>query len=325
MKNLVITDTHLGLNGDSDVWLEIVYNFFQDIKKFCEENEIKRIFHLGDFFHNRKSTNTKTLDYGHKIAALLDKFNVYMIVGNHDCYFKNSIHPTSLSMFKKYHNIEIIDEPRLLDGILLIPWGSGLPETECKYCFGHFAINGFHMNDSYICRDGVEKRTFDNFDVVLSGHFHTPSKQGNIVYLGSPYAQTFHDAGSSRGFYTFENEDGTLTYYEYKNAPKFVKMKTDNIDDSLIEGNVVKLIFTEDYGTNKNQRIVDGVLKNNPLSFSIDFTNVSDEGIEPEDEVAMENREELVKAYLAKANLPSNIDKKILQSMFFKMMKEVDR
>lgn len=322
MKNLVITDTHLGINGDSDIWLDIVYKLFEDVKDFCKKEDIKRIFHLGDFFHNRKSINTKTLDYGHKIANLLYDFEIYMIVGNHDCYFKNNINPTSLSIFKKYSNISVVDEPVEVDDILLLPWGS-LIQSNAKYCFGHFAINGFHMNDSYICRDGIDKTIFNKFDLVLSGHFHTPSRQGNIVYLGSPYSQTFHDVGGSRGFYVFDS--GKLTYHEYNNAPKFVKIKTSEVDHSLIEGNVVKLVFTEDYGTNKNQRIVDDILKNNPLSFSIDFTNVSEDEAEPEEEAIMENRNELVKAYISKKEFSSNIDKKTLQSMFLKMMKDVDK
>lgn len=327
MKRLILTDTHLGINNDSDIWLNVVYKLFQDVNEYCDENDIKEIIHLGDFFHNRKSLNTKTQDYAHHIASLLKGKKTYLVVGNHDCYYKNTIHPTSLSLFKEYEQFIVVDEPITVDDILLLPWGTEIPDADifkCKYCFGHFAINGFHMNDSYVCRDGIDKKRFNDFDLILSGHFHTPSKQKNIVYLGSPYAQTFHDANGTRGFYTFE--DGKLNFIEYGNAPKFYKIKTDNIDHSLIEGNIIKLVFVEDYGTNKNQRKVDEVTKHNPLAFSIDFTNVASDEVEnEEDEAVMENRTELVKSYISKKEFPENINKKTLENMFIKMMKDVEK
>jgi hypothetical protein len=72
-----------------------------------------------------------------------------IIIGNHDCYYKNQIHPSTLELFNEYSHIDIIDDITQVDDILLVPWGQ-VPEEkyDAKYCFGHFAINGFHMNDS---------------------------------------------------------------------------------------------------------------------------------------------------------------------------------
>ena len=55
MKRLIVTDTHLGLYSDADLWLDIVLDFFKHIVKYSLQNDIKELYHLGDFFDNRKS------------------------------------------------------------------------------------------------------------------------------------------------------------------------------------------------------------------------------------------------------------------------------
>lgn len=333
MKRLIVTDTHLGLYQDSDKWLDIVLQFFKDIVIYCHKNEITEILHLGDFFDNRKSLNTKTQHTAHRIAKILGVKNIHsrIIVGNHDCYFKNQIHPTSLELFKEYNHIEVIDKPTTVDDILLIPWHTPIESSGSpKHCFGHFAINGFHMNDTYVCKVGMEASSFKDFETVLSGHFHTPSKQGNIIYLGAGYGQTFHDADGMRGFHTFE--DGNLDFIEYKNAPVFKKIRSynlefDNSDEFLeeqISGNVIRLVFDKDYGTIKNQDIQDKVLKYNPLAFSFDFTKIESEEMDEEAAAVVENREQMITEYVKDQTYPENIQVPLLVGMFKKIMGEAD-
>jgi len=336
VKRLIVTDTHLGLYQDSDKWLDIVLQFFKDVVVYCHKNEITEVLHLGDFFDNRRSLNTKTQNTAHRIAKVLGVKGIKtrIIVGNHDCYYKNQIHPTTLELFKKYEHIEVIDEPTVVDGILLVPWG-GVPSSgdaaNASHCFGHFAINGFHMNDSYVCKTGIDAANFKDFDTVLSGHFHTPSKQGNIIYLGAPYGQTFHDNDGMRGFHAFE--DGELDFIEYKKAPVFRKIRStnlefDNSEEFLIEkikGNVIRLVYDKDYGTIKNQELQDKVLKYEPFAYSFDFTKIESEGEVSEEEAAViENREQLITEYIKSKTFPENIQVPLLTGMFKKIMGEAD-
>ena len=335
MRRLIVTDTHLGLYQDSDKWLEVVLGFFKDLVLFCHREQISEILHLGDFFDNRKSLNTKTQNTAHRIAKALAVKNIRtrIVVGNHDCYFKNQIHPTSLELFSKYQHMEIIDAPAMVEDILLVPWGiEPLQEAfkwitdknlSPKYCFGHFAINGFHMNDSYVCKTGIVPIAFKDFDLVLSGHFHTPSKQGNVTYLGAPYGQTFHDADGIRGFYIFE--DGKLDFIEYPKAPKFKKIRTDTYKDRLdeVEGNIVRLVFDKDYGTTENQEIEDAILKQNPFAYSIDFTKIESEEAEVDEDI-VENRKQMIDTYIEAQTYPENIDIKTLKPMFHQIMNEAE-
>lgn len=325
MKRLLVTDTHLGLYSDADAWLEIVLNFFKDVVKYCYKNEIKEIIHLGDFFDNRRSLNTKTQHTAHRIAKILgfQDLHTYIIVGNHDCYYKNQIHPNTLELFKEYKHITVIDEITKLDNILLVPWGESPEGTQnAEYCFGHFAIKGFYMNDSYKCKDGLDKVTFKDFKKVLSGHFHTPSSNSNIIYLGAPYGQTFNDAGGIRGFHVFD--DGKLEFIEYTNAPKFVKIFTnpEPLNENDVKGNIVRIIFTEDFGTTQNQQIIDNILECEPFLYSINYSNIDSEEEAVDETAIMDTKDQIVEQYIDTHQFPVNIKIGTLKSMFKKLMRE---
>lgn len=334
MKKLIVTDTHLGLYSDSDVWLDIVLNFFKHITKYCYQNKISQIIHLGDFFHNRKSLNTKTQNVAHRIAKVIgtvSNLNMTVIVGNHDCYFKNEIHPNTLEMLKNYPHIHIIDTPTVDDGILLLPWGT-VPSVDdahnAAYCFGHFAINGFHMNDSYVCRDGISRTTMKDFELVLSGHFHTPSRQDNVQYVGAPYGQTFHDAFGIRGFHIFD--EGKLEFIQYDKAPKFIKIRSEQVEqrhdiEEIVRGNIIRLYFDKDYGTNKNQEIVDKVMEFEPLQFSTVFSGESGEEETIEIDAKIYSREDIADEFIDTMEFAENIKVPTLKAMFKKLMKEAEK
>ena len=61
MKYLLVADTHLGIKKASERYHNVVYNLFEEIINVCKEINITEVIHLGDFFHERKVTNTKTL------------------------------------------------------------------------------------------------------------------------------------------------------------------------------------------------------------------------------------------------------------------------
>lgn len=327
MKRLIVTDTHLGLYSDSDLWLDIVLNFFRYVVKYCIKHDIKELHHLGDFFDNRRSLNTKTQHVAHRIAKILGAkkdLKTRIIIGNHDCYYKNQIHPSTLELFSEYSHIDIIDKITQIDDILLVPWGE-VPDDQhsAKYCFGHFGINGFYMNDSMQYKGGLDPAAFKDFDLVLSGHFHTPSKQRNVVYVGSPYGQTFHDVDGIRGFHVFE--DGNLTFEQYTEAPIFKKIHTteEPLDPDEIKGNIVRIIFTKDFGTTQNQEIIDNVLKCEPLLYSVNFANMESDGEEVIDEsIEMDSKDQIVDQFIDEQTFATNINILTLKAMFKKLLRQ---
>lgn len=323
-KKLLIADTHLGLHKASDLYLNIVKDVFEEIKTTCQKHNIKEIIHLGDFFDDRKAINTKALDIAYQIVHLLEDFRLIIIIGNHDTYYKDSLKPTTLEALRKYENITIIDEITEHDNIVLCPWAQIPRGYKGGYCMGHFELIGFKMNNTFVCDRGQNPDELQNeFKHIYSGHFHTPSSKNNIIYLGSPFQMTMNDIGSSRGYYIWE--DGELHFIEYIKAPKFIQFTTENINTSQIENNFIKLLFVEDYGTVKNQQIVDEIMSFKPQNLQVDFSGIqlSDENTAKlTEEATLLNHDEIITNYVEKIELPKHIKKKTLISMINKLQED---
>ena len=329
MKKLLVTDSHLGINKASDLYHNVVFSLFEEVQQVCMKENIRHIIHLGDFFHDRKVLNTKTQNVAHRIAELFEDIALmYLVLGNHDVYYKDRLSPTTAELFKKHPAIRPIDEiTEIHDDIVLCPWGL-TPHGHEGYLMGHFELKGFKMNSAFVCEHGQEPddlRKGNNFKHIYSGHFHTPSTQGNITYLGSPYQQTFHDLGSPRGYYIWE--DGEIEFREFHGAPKFMLMETDKIDTKTIKGNVVRLVFKEDMGSVKNQKIIDEVMSFGPVKLQVDFSQVKIEGIEDTREEQVEasllDHNQIIEEYIGKATLPEFVSKKMLLTMINKLKGEI--
>jgi len=325
MKLLFVTDTHLGIYNDSDEWLEIVKNIFVKIKQICEEEKIDTIVHGGDFFHNTRSINKKTLDYANYIVDdILSDIKLLTIIGNHDIFYKNKLKPNSLQIFKNTPTVQIIDKPTKIDNIYLIPWNTKIPDDKTEYCFGHFEINGFQMNDSFTCNKGMNVSQFKNFKEVYSGHFHKKSANKNIVYLGAPYQQTFADELQEKGFYIWNN--GELIFIRNIESPEFHKIKVEDINEDLVNGNIVKLIFDSKYDTNETLKIIDKVKSMKPMQLSVDLSKSIQQKDETEQELVdteLLTTFEIFKKYVDEIEIPKGIQKKTLLKMSEKIINEI--
>ncbi len=326
MKILFITDTHLGLYNDSDEWLEIVTNIFKYVKEICKEEKINTIIHGGDFFHNTKSINKKTLDISKYIVKdILNDITIISIIGNHDIFYKNKLKPNSLQTFEDTSNVHVIYEPTKFHDILLVPWNADFSKEKAKYCFGHFKINGFQMNDSFTCKKGLNLNLFKNFKQVYSGHFHKKSTNKNIMYLGSPYQQTFADEGSERGFYIWNN--GEIIFIRNTESPEFYKISTNNINKDLISGNIIKLVFESGYNTDDTVKIIDKVKLMKPFQLSADLSKIIVESEHAEDEESIDinllTTFEIFKNYTDTIEIPKGIKKETLLKMSKNLIDEI--
>jgi DNA repair exonuclease SbcCD nuclease subunit len=324
---ILVTDTHLGLYNSSKEWHDVVKNLFIDIVDTALRRNEDTLLHLGDFFHEKKSIDSRTLEVTNEIIEILEPLKVFLITGNHDIYYKYKINPSTLKVFKPYKHIEVITEPKEIDSNILIPWASEIPESKCKYCFGHFDINGFFLNSKKMCSDGrYNIEQFRQFEKVYSGHFHTPSQKDNITYLGSPYQQTFHDVGSSRGYYIFD--DGETEFIEFKDAPRFTILKSsDIIDEESVSGNIVKFIFDKDYGTNKNTELIEKIQALGPMKLSTDFSNIiteEEDNEEIDESIIQVGHEAVMEEWIDRDKRKMSIDKNKAKIILRKMVEELE-
>jgi len=267
MKIAIISDTHAGARGDSLVFNEFFFKFWEDVFfPYLEKHDIKHVCHLGDLVDRRKFINYVILNSWRKrFFDRLQSNNIQMdiIVGNHDVTYKNTNEINAMEeLFNHYDNINVYTEPleKVYDSlnIALVPWiNSGnyqksiefLNESKAEVVFGHFEISGFEMDSGNVCHDGLNSKLFERFDLVLSGHFHHKSSQGNISYLGNQYQMTWMDYGDQKGFHVFDTETRELTFipnpynifhkinYDdtVQNLEYWKKFKYEDLKDSYIK------------------------------------------------------------------------------------------
>jgi hypothetical protein len=249
---------------------------------------------------------------------------MFIITGNHDTYYKNSLKPSSLQIFENSPKIRIIDEPFEWNNILMVPWAQDVPDTNCEYCFGHFDINGSKMNNKKVCDNGkYTSEMFKRFKQVYSGHFHTPSTNGNVTYLGSPFQQTFHDTGNTLGYYIFENE--YMEFKEFNQYPKFTIIKAnDIIEESMVKGNIVKIVFNENISTNENEKLMEKISSFSPLRLSVDFSSIPTDNMEPSQNFNIESHEEILEEWIDNdKNIGKSIDKNKVKKLLTEMMEKL--
>ena len=232
MKLAIINDTHAGARGDSLLFNDYFFKFWENVFfPYLKENNIKHICHLGDLVDRRKFINYVILNSWRKRffdVLLENNITMDIIVGNHDVTYKNTNDINAMhELFNHYSNINVFTEPVVREygdlNVSLVPWiNSGnyensiefLNKTKSEVIFGHFEIAGFEMDRGNVCHAGLSEKLFERFDTVLSGHFHHKSNKGNIHYLGNQYEMTWADYGDVKGFHVFDTETRKLQFIQ---------------------------------------------------------------------------------------------------------------
>lgn len=230
MKIALINDTHAGARGDNPIFNEYFFKFWENVFfPYLKENNITQICHLGDVVDRRKFINFVILNSWRKRffdVLKSEEISMDVIVGNHDVTYKNTNEINAMhELFDHYDNINVLIEPRDVEydgtSIAMVPWINMsnyeqsmefLKNSKSEIVFGHFEIAGFEMDRGNICHTGLDMKSFDKFDVVLSGHFHHKSTNGNIHYLGNQYEITWADYNDQRGFHVFDTDTRELTF-----------------------------------------------------------------------------------------------------------------
>ena len=204
-KIAIINDQHFGVRNDAISIHKYFEKFYSQVFfPTLEEQGIKDIFILGDLVHRRKYINFVTLNEMKKqFIDPIEKgnYNVKMLLGNHDCYYRNSNDingPDQLINSPNIHLIEHTPEEYTFDNttFAFCPWITkdnydtcvdGISNSNADILLGHFDIKGFEMYRGAVSEHGFEPSMFKKFNYVFSGHYHHKSSVGNIHYLGAPY------------------------------------------------------------------------------------------------------------------------------------------
>ena len=338
MKVAIITDTHYGARKGSKYlhdYFELFYKnvFFPALK----EHGVESVIHMGDAFDSRKSIDYQSLEWSKRVVFdNLKDYDVHMIIGNHDTYYKNTNEVNSPELLlQTYSNIKTYSQPKEVKvgglDILFLPWiNQGneeasyqlIKKTTSKVAMGHLELQGFRVNRQIVMEHGMECSVFEKFSHVFSGHYHTRSTNGKISYLGNPYEMFWSDVNDARGFHIFDTETLEKTpvnnphrmFYNiyYEDTPH------QTFDTREYENKIVKVVVRKKTDTKNFEKFVDKLYSSGIAELKVvenfDFSGWYDKEV---DMVESEDTMSILNRYIEEAEVP--LDKSLIQ----KIMNEV--
>lgn len=291
-KVAIFSDLHLGVHQNANFWLDLSIDWVKWFKKDLERKQIDTIIFCGDFFHYRDEVSLITLTTAQQILNLLKGFKIYMITGNHDCYYKDTSEVNSLSLFKGWDNITVydsltrIEHPQTDKNITFCPWGTNISDIQkSDIVFGHFELQNFKMTSSVVCDSGDNATELaDKAPLVFSGHFHLRDEkdvQGSkIVYVGNPFQMDFNDSMQTKGYYTLDLNTLKYEFFENKNTPQHIYMylsklitlkDVDTKFQSILPNNIIKLIIDKNISADHLDALLARMSTYKPNDLHVDY------------------------------------------------------
>tara|TARA_A100001201_G_scaffold141270_4_gene136284 strand:- start:3421 stop:4482 length:1062 start_codon:yes stop_codon:yes gene_type:complete len=290
-KICCISDIHLGVHQNNNNWHKILIEWATWLDKELKKKKIFDIMICGDLFHYRDEIAVNSLQVAKQFFDILEDYNIVMITGNHDCYYKDTSTVNSLSLFGGWKNITVIDTLTVDDifdkRVSFVPWGVNVKDIpKCDLVFGHFELTDFKMNNFKICDHGDSPESLLNKSkMIITGHFHLRSErkydEGKILYLGNPFQMDFGDAESRKGYYILDFDDiQNPKFTENKISPKHIKLllsdliKHDGVTPELkqlIKGNIIKLVIDKNIQGDDLDIIMICLNNLKPFSITVDY------------------------------------------------------
>ena len=322
-KYAIFSDLHLGVHQNSSSWHKIAIDWANWFTGELKKQNIKNILFLGDYFHSRSDISVNTLHVASEITEKFKDFHLTMIVGNHCSFLKDKADINSLSIFKGYPNIEIVDKPKMFNfggkEVLMCPWGIEMSDIKkCDVLMGHFEIETFKMNTYKLCEHGLSpSKLCKNAPLVFSGHFHLRDereyKDSKIIYVGNPFEMDFGDVESSKGYYLIDFETLEYEFFENKVSPKHKKIKFseyENLKDNIGQ-NIVRIIVDKKIESDELEKCSANIKNLNPLSLSFDNTiafNPISEEIDDEYDLSGIDMEKAISEFVDMLNIQNKED-----------------
>jgi DNA repair exonuclease SbcCD nuclease subunit len=340
MKVAILTDTHYGSKKGSKHLHDYFELFYKNVFfPALEEHGVETVIHMGDAFDSRKSIDYQSLEWAKRVVfESLKKYDVHMIVGNHDCYYKstNDVNSPTL-LLKDYPNIKTYSSPTNIKvcgiDMTFIPWICSenydetlkvIQKSRAKIAMGHLELKGFRVNKHLVMEDhGLEANLFSNFTKVFSGHYHTRSDNGTVFYLGNPYEMYWTDVNDTRGFHIFDTE--TLEHTPINNPYKlFYNIYYEDtphqmFDATEYQNKIVKVIVRKKSNIKSFEKFIDKLYSIGVQELKI-IENFEIQENEEFDISEDENTITILNRYIDESEF--NFDKSTIKSIFEDLYKQ---
>ena len=294
----LISDIHVGVHQNTYLWHNIAMDWAKWLDKELKQKNIKDIIICGDLFHYRDEIAVNTIHVVTQILQIWNDYNIIILVGNHDAYYKDRSDVTSLSILSGWPNITVISSITKADlfgkRAVFCPWGTSLSDVSSgNIIFGHFEIESFKLNKFKVCDYGFKSSDLlEKSRLIISGHFHHREEReysnGKIVYLGNPFQMNFGDVGDVKGYYILDFDDLSYEFTPNTISPLHHKVKLsdmlndESIDAQKIKGNFIKFFIDQQITDDDIDILIKTLFQLKPLSLNVDYSLAFKYGMEEE-------------------------------------------
>jgi hypothetical protein len=265
----LVGDLHLGIKNNAIEWLEIQKSFLlEDLidkvdQDFDQDRDI--LIFEGDIFHSRESVNIRIQNESFAIfAQLAKKFKrgIYIILGNHDVYYKDKNTVNSVkSLAYLSDNIHVFERSEILSingkhNFLMLPWVddytrlAGIIEDnreDAEYIICHADIKGLTLNKWAKVEHGIELSALSTFKKVYSGHIHIRQEKANLLYTGTPYQMDRGDRDNQKGHYVLDVTGDTIVESFLPNTKSPIFLKFDVFDILELPLSEIERLFKNNF------------------------------------------------------------------------------
>lgn len=324
-KIAIIGDIHLGKHSSDQNRREKIEEgqdaFFKDqLIPDLKKRGINKIYFTGDIHDHRTQLNIRIACRTRRLFKdILKDFEIVIVQGNHDLYYKSSYEYSALELFEDIPNVKIFSNKgksisELGKHWYIVPWiieerekdfieflkklsNRDKEDIDNTVVFGHFELNGVKMEGNNISVNGMDtKYLLKAAKLTISGHYHGQSEiqvgDNKILYVGSPYQLTFVNAKDKHGYYILD-EDLNYEFVENVVSPRFMNLvDTDEIDEmDSLSNYFVNVHYDSSMSEEEYLALTTKIDKLCPITKSyIPYTTkesieVNDEDDSPEDEL----------------------------------------
>jgi DNA repair exonuclease SbcCD nuclease subunit len=305
------SDWHFGIRSNNLEWFEIAKDYFENfflpwLDKNVKDGDV--FYCLGDVFDNRQTMNLMVASYAIDLFERIgQRLPVYIIVGNHDIYRKNTNDISSVDILRHIKNVTVYKEPEVHEfknaKCLLMPWRRDKDHEKetlssfkkIDYVFCHSEVRGLRTNPNpYVLHEGGNSvEVFSDYKGMYSGHIHYSQRNKNVTFVGNIFQMTRSDRNNPKGIWTLEPNTGVETFVENDYSPKFVKHTIESLFDKTIEelreefkNNFVDIKVDRATFSNYNVSLLLNLLEGSARSIQTEVFEKDGDEISSEDEMS---------------------------------------
>lgn len=293
----------MGARNSAPEFTRYFNSFFNDLLyPYMQERGIDTIVQLGDLFDDRNSLSLAGYEGSKSVwfDQLVDNdFMMITLLGNHDIRYRNTVRVNSQSLFLRAeypNNIHIVDHPETFTfdnvDMDIIPWicqgnqdmvSEKIRTSNSSFLAGHLELVGFELFRGMTAKHGQAASVFDRYEMVFSGHYHTSSRRGNILYTGTPYEMTWSDYGDPKGFWVLDTITKELEFVQNPDRMHHRLVYDNGCGVIDVAGKIVKVSVKNKDDKLAYERFIKSIKEQNPFKLTIvDSTQVVNETVHTE-------------------------------------------